>query len=284
MKNNTNDKFKVHVIGNYHHKLIAGMKMMCNYLDYDLTFNGRIIKPDIIMSPGYTKINNFKNVIYGPQFSTFPDHRVHSLDHGIYIQPSKWAKEVWDDVKNVPLEVFPFPVNMEKFNEVKSNKLRDQIIVYYKHRHPDELKFIIEKLKNKNIEPIIFDYEKRYKEEDYLNTLHNAKYMVVVAGHESQGFGLQEAMSCNVPLLVWNVKSMNQEYGRNYDDIPASTVPYWDNRCGEVFYQEEEFDETFDNLTTNLDDYIPRKYIEENLSIEKCSEIFISLINKLNDQ
>jgi len=37
---------------------------------------------------------------------------------------------------------------------------------------------------------------------------------------------------------------MNQEYMSTYNDIPGTTIPYWDERCGEYFYNidiEEKF-------------------------------------------
>ena len=276
------DKFKVLVLGNYHHKLTEGLKMMCNYLNFELYFNQNFSNPDLIMSPGYRKINNFTKVIYGPQFSVFPDARANGLDHGVYFQHSEWvAKHVWGDYKKRPLKIFPFPVNTEKFKPLLPIEKREKIIFYFKHRHPEDYQFILDKLKEKNIEPIIFNYDKRYREEDYLQTLQNAKYMVVLAGHESQGFGIQEAMSCDVPLLVWNVKSMNQEYGQNYDDIPATTVSYWGEECGELFYKKEEFQETFNKFINNLNTYKPRNFILNNLSVEKCSQIYEAIINEL---
>jgi hypothetical protein len=276
------DKFQVLVLGGYHHKLDEGIKMMCNYLNFELHFNKNIKNPDLIMCPQYRQIKNFKKVIYGNQFGVFPTNQAKSLDHGVYIQPSEWvAENVWGDLKNIPLKVFPFPVNTGKFKPSDSKKEREKIIFYFKHRHPDDYNFMLEKFKEKDIEPIIFSYDKRYSEEDYLKTLQNTKYMIVLAGHESQGFGLQEAMSCDVPLLIWNVKSMNQEYGQNYNDISATTVPYWDENCGELFYTKEEFDETFEKFINNLDSYKPRNFILNNLSVEKCSEIFTNIINDL---
>ena len=97
--------------------------------------------------------------------------------------------------------------------------------------------------------------------------------------HESQGFALEEALSCNVPLLVWNVKSMNQEYASNYNDISATTIPYWDDRCGEYFYQKDEFEITFLKFIQKLDNYKPREYIVENLSIAKCANNFLNLLD-----
>ena len=111
-----------------------------------------------------------------------------------------------------------------------------------------------------------------------MTCLQNAKYAIWVDAHESQGFAIQEALSCNVPLLVWNTKTMNQEYGSKYSNIHCTTIPYWDQRCGEFFYNINELDETFNLFISKLEIYKPREYILEELSVEKCSERFLELI------
>ena len=128
------------------------------------------------------------------------------------------------------------------------------------------MQLILDFFQNKNIEIQLFNYSSGYSEEEYLNCLQNSKYGIWIGRHESQGFALEEALSCNVPLFVWNVSSMNQEYGYNYQDIPATVIPYWDERCGEFFYEKENLEEKFHLFESKLETYKPREYILENLS------------------
>ena len=74
---------------------------------------------------------------------------------------------------------------------------------------------------------------------------------------------------------------MNQEYGNNYSDIPATCIPYWDERCGESFKNINELPDKFNKFMNSLKDYKPREYILENVSIEKCEKIFTDLVNKI---
>jgi len=141
------------------------------------------------------------------------------------------------------------------------------------------LTFLKKFLHNKNIEFKVFDYVKRYKEEDYLKYLQESNYGIILDAHESQGFAIEEALSCDVPLLVWNVTSMNQEEGINYPDIPATSIPYWDNRCGESFYNKEEFEEKYNEFTSKLDTYKPREFVLDKLGIDKCVINFKKLID-----
>jgi glycosyltransferase involved in cell wall biosynthesis len=136
-------------------------------------------------------------------------------------------------------------------------------------------------LKSKSIEYFVFSYDTKYNENTYIEYLKNSKYGIWVGRHESQGFALEEALSCDIPLLVWNVKSMNEEYRQNYEDIPATVIPYWNERCGEYFYNIQELEETFNKFISKIETYRPREYILENLSMELCEKKFIDIIENI---
>ena len=127
----------------------------------------------------------------------------------------------------------------------------------------------------------MFDYVSSYSEEVYLDYLQNSKYGIWLDAHESQGFALQEALSCDVPLLVWNVLSMNQEHKSSYNNIPATTIPYWNESCGEYFYNEQELENTYNLFISKLDTYKPREFILKNLSVETCEKNLINFIENM---
>jgi hypothetical protein len=254
----------------------------CSYLE-DIN---NLSEYDVVYSPSAPlDIKKYPNTkfIFGPHFSTFPDSKSLHIKgiNSVYNQLSCWAARSWscntitDGLRIVEL---PFGVDTHRFNSIKSINERSNVILYYKHRAPSELEFIQNALVSNNISFRIFSYDSRYNEDDYINYLQNTKYCIWLDAHESQGFALQEALSCDVPLLVWNVKSMNQEYGQKYDDIPATTIPYWDERCGEYFYNQEDFNKIFDLFISKLEIYKPREYILDNLSIDKCEEKLIDFV------
>lgn len=278
---------------NMHSKnLYALMKYNCNFyvindtnLDLlDLSIFDVIYSPCI---PIETKKYPNSKFLFGPHFSVFPEKHHMDIIRGknvIYTQPSDWARDVWRNnslCNEIRLESLPFGVDTNKFNEITPIENRNYVFLYYKRRHPNELSSITNFLKSFNINVRIFSYTSRYSEEDYINHLHNSKFGIWLGRHESQGFALEEALSCNVPLFVWDVTSMNQEYGYNYSDIPATCIPYWDERCGESFKNINELPEKFDKFINSLKDYKPREYVLENISIEKCEKIFTDLVNKI---
>jgi hypothetical protein len=247
-----------------------------------------LAKYDIVYSPS-VPINVKKypktKFIFGPHFSVFPNEQQINMitnNNSIYIQPSIWTLNLWKNFKiceNLLLKSIPFSVNTKKFNEDKPINERNNIFIYFKRRNPVELELIKKYLNNYNIKYRIFDYVQRYNEKEYLDYLHDSKYGIWLDAHESQGFALEEALACNIPLLVWNVNSMSQEFGSNYWDFSATTIPYWDDRCGEYFTEFINFEKIFAKFISKLDTYKPREYILENLSSEICSKLFRELHN-----
>jgi hypothetical protein len=281
--------------GNLHNKNKEGLIKLLKKSEIQYNFgNINDIKNFYIIYSPSLPINSAlypkKKFIFGPHFSVFPDKRLLMIDNSnknaIYIQPSNWVCKLWSyfkETSHIPLKQLCFPVNTDKFIPFNNKKSlnRTKIFIYFKRRKPEELTFLKTFLHNKNIEFKVFDYVKRYEEEDYLKYLQESKYGIILDAHESQGFAIEEALSCDVPLLVWNVRSLNQEEGVNYPDIPATSIPYWDERCGEYFYNKEEFEEKYKEFMNKLYTYKPREFVLENLSLEKCGEDFKKLINEL---
>jgi hypothetical protein len=219
--------------------------------------------------------------IFGPHFSIFPDKNqidLISRPNSTYIQPSEWASNVWinDEIcKNIKIKSLPFAVNTYKFNENKPILERNQVFIYYKGRNMQDLSLIEQFFKNKNINYKIFSYKNKYNENDFINYLQNSKYGIWIGCNESQGFALEEALSCNVPLLVWNIKFIS----KNNKDISATSIPYWDERCGEYFYNINELENIFNLFISKLNTYKPREYILENLTSNLCEQKLINIIN-----
>ena len=267
---------------NYKNIELISINSIQQFQNIDLTQFDAIYSPS---QPINVSLYPNTKFIFGPHFSVFPVK--HQMDlikniNSTYVQPSEWAACVWSNnvlCNNLKIKSLPFGVDTNKFNELNPINERNDVFIYYKGRTPNDLNLIEHFLKNKNINYTIFSYRNRYNENDYINYLQKSKYGIWVDAHESQGFALQESLSCNVPLLVWNIKSMNQEYGQNYDDIPATTIPYWDERCGEYFYKIEELEDKFNLFLSKIELYKPREYILDNLSFEVCEQKLLNILN-----
>ena len=284
---------KILIIDEMHFKNKIGMLLLLEYLKLEYKFchynevNTYIKEYDIIHfhhTPFDSSLFPSKKFIFGSAFSVFPSNKLLSINNihnnSIYIQPSKWAADTWRNYgveKVIPIKEFPFPVDTDKFSPIQHSQ-KNEVFIYFKRRNPEELEYVKQFFNKRNIIYKIFDYVQKYSEEDYLKCLQNAKYGIIIDAHESQGFAIEEALSCNVPLLVWNVSFMSQEYGSNYPNIPCTNIAYWDDMCGLYFYKVEEFETSYNEFINKLETYSPRTYIMENVSPQKCGERFIELV------
>lgn len=280
----------------YHHKNKKGMEMICKYLNYKLVYGSirDIQQADIIYCPrrpfNASKWPN-KYFIFGPHHSIFPEERllrqINNANNSVYIQPSPWARDVWINKgaeKYLPIKSFPFPVEIDLFNSPKSNSDKTNIFIMFKHRHPNEISYIEGYMRSKHIGFRTFIYN-GYKQEDYLNYLQTCKYGIWVGRHESQGFALEEALSCNIPLLVWSVTNMRQQHGwSGCPDVPGTTIAFWDERCGEYFEKQEDFEKTYETFMKKIETYKPREFIENTVSVKQCATNFENLFVKNDDE
>lgn len=122
-----------------------------------------------------------------------------------------------------------------------------------------------------------------YKEEDFQALLGRSKALIFLCEHETQGIAYQQALSCGIPILAWDRGGFWQDpayYPNKVQFAPVSSVPYWDDRCGVKFENIGEFP---DRLTEFIDklkrnEFSPRDYILENLTLEKCAREYLDLL------
>lgn len=281
------------IINKLHHKNLNALNKYKNlnikYINtikeidnIDLNNINCIYSPSECFDVNKYKYYNIK-FLFGPHFSVFPNiNTIYKIisENTIYIQPSEWVCDLWKSFNccnNLNIKSLPFGVDIDKF--IDENNKKDSIFIYYKSRHPQELKYVLEFIKKFENNIKIFSYTDKYNENEYIDYLKKSKYGIWLGRHESQGFALQEALSCNVPLLVWDVRTMKQEYGYSYNNNhKATSIPYWDNTCGEYFYDYTELEKIYKTFIENIENYRPRNFIVNNLSIDICEKKLLDLI------
>ena len=115
-----------------------------------------------------------------------------------------------------------------------------------------------------------------YSEYGFTQLVNQAKFCFLINGTESQGIAVQEIMSMGVPIIAWDIKEWLDQ-GEAYR-VPATSVPYWDNRCGEKFYSIDKLQETFNNFYARINDYDPKAYVKENLSFESSVKTLLDIL------
>ena len=191
------------------------------------------------------------------------------------IAPSQWNKDFYKTKWYLPDEkVGVWPVGIDIPNNVR-NVMYD-CLLYYKRRSAEELEIVEKFLKKKKLTYKILQYGS-YTEEEFLALANQANFCFLLNGTESQGIAVQQIMSLGVPLFVWDVETWD-DMGAQWS-VPASSVPYWDKRCGEKFYKKTMLSRTFTKFNKKLKEgeYDPKSYVKENLSLQRSAEILLDL-------
>ena len=292
-------KFVLYINHNIpHRKNYEAIKRMCtsHNIEYEITSSiDRLVQDNynvLIAMNDYIDYNiipsNIK-IIYGPQFFVFPEGPLigplqKNIEHRIVFNClSEWIKTYFLEFSEfkVPLVPLPFSVDINTFTPASdTNSKTWDCIVYIKHRKHDIINQSISILNNRGINYITFTYGS-YNETDYKHALQNSKFMLTLDAHESQGFALEEAMACNVPLLVMDAQSMYDESNDGVNSIYAhhapkrllaTSVPYWSDECGIKIKEPSELPEALDRMLSSYAKFTPRKYIEETLSDRVCMQ------------
>lgn len=245
---------------------------------------------DAVFCPGcHADVKKYPNTtfIFGPHLCVFP-HQINISQfigqNSIYVQPSQWVIDYWKSYPHcgdLKMKLLPFGMDTDLFCPDASVQKNDTIFIYFKNRETEQLDHMIDFLNQHGVPFYVFDHLQGYEETQFVDYLKSSKYGIWLGDHESQGCVLEEALSCNVPLLVWDVTSMNQDHVYDYPDMKATSIPHWDSSCGEVFHKSEELENAFVTFLSKLDSYSPRDYIVNNLSIDVCEKLFIDVMNNM---
>lgn len=123
-----------------------------------------------------------------------------------------------------------------------------------------------------------------YVPAEYKALLARSNAMVFLSPHEGQGLAYQECLSSGVPVMAWNPGYWLDPARLNYGPelVPATSVPFFDERCGETFRNAEEFASRFDEFYDKCRNrfYQPRQFVLDNLTIGSSTTRMIQLYNK----
>lgn len=227
-------------------------------------------------------------VIVGPNLYVLPRDIPWFIDLNgcIYLQPCEWVVNLWKNCRSkLVLKVWPVGIDTDAFSP-KNNQTKKKIAIYHKMRSRNELNLIKAKLQQMKLDYNLILYGK-YSEQIYKEILQQTSLLIWHGRHESQGIALQEAMACNVPILVCDVDSLAE--GKNgYSWSPSlfkfkvTAAPYFDYRCGIKISDLSGLEQTVIEMLDNLPNYHPRQYILENLSLQKQAIEFVAFFADSN--
>ena len=202
---------------------------------------------------------------------------------------SDWCANFFRSHYSGPIEVWPVGIDTDRFTPARSGP-PFSVIIYdkissYAEKVPEVnglLQTVREVLDKAGVCYRVLTYGS-YHEEDFLAALRKAHGFVFLSQHETQGIATLEAMSANVPVLAWNPgKVLEENWKKTAKTWPirATSVPYFDERCGTVFDDQGHFQEKFTQFrdACQSGDYRPREFVLENLTLERAAHKYLKNI------
>ena len=216
----------------------------------------------------YQSLKNKDKLLVGPQFWPFAPESSQLTEYGKVITPSEWVSDLF--VKHFGIRTLNWPVAIYA-PEVEDN-IKTDCLIYYKNRPEDHLLKVTNFLEQRGISYTGLQYG-NYTQDEFRESLSEVKYCVIIDNTESQGIAIQEMMAVNKPLFVWDQTvwdHMGQEYA-----VPATSVPYWSDECGERVTSFYQFEEKFAIFQGKLNDYTPKDFVDRELSPEATVKILL---------
>ena len=208
-----------------------------------------------------------------------------------FIVPSPYVRAIFS-VLGVPdslIKVWPVGIDTDRFGDTRGCEKEIDALVYFKHRTEEELECVQAMLTELGQTARVLRYG-FYKEADLLRSARRCRYAVVLDYTESQGIAIQELMSCNLPLFVFDqVYQGDSEVVDFRDNFQVTSVPYWSDICGTrvptdrdgrspfEHYQIGETRSMFEEFLSRLGSFQPRQYVLTHLSLSGQASQFLDL-------
>ena len=236
-----------------------------------------LVQYDATAHDKHSKIEQDTTII-GPQVWLFDGYGQFLIENQNYykkiIAPSQWVKDKFINKFSLPEDkVAVWPVGIEEFNNTR--EINYDCLIYFKRRDQSELDAVKKFLVDNGFSYRMVEYG-TYSEDGFKQLVNSAKFCFLINGTESQGIAVQEIMSMGVPIIAWDIKEWLDQ-GEAYR-VPATSVPFWDERCGEKFFTVDEMGETFDNFYARINDYNPKDYVHDNLSFKSSVNTLLDIL------
>ena len=237
-----------------------------------------LVQYDATAHEKHSKIEQDTTII-GPQVWMFDGYGQFLIENQNFykkiIAPSEWVKNKFITKFNLPEDKLSvWPVGIEEFNNIR--EVNYDCLIYFKRRDQSELDAVKKFLVSNGLSYRMVEYG-TYGEDGFKQLVNSAKFCFLINGTESQGIAVQEIMSMGVPIIAWDIKEWLDQ-GEAYR-VPATSIPYWDERCGEVFFNKDELEETFSKFYATINEYDPKSFIRDNLSFSKTVEQLMEIFN-----
>jgi FkbM family methyltransferase len=222
-----------------------------------------------ILQPTSALLNESPDAIIGPNVFVLPSDMPQVVNSfSKFIVPSKWVADLYKrdleklslpKEREIDLLIWSAGIDTEHWKP-SLNAKQNKCFIYFKNRSEKELHTLEKIFQDKygfDVEVLRYG---SYNEEDLKRVCNESKFCVLLDNTESQGIAVMEILSMNVPILAFDMTVWSNPNG---DKEQATSIPYFDNRCGAVCpnHVTKEF---VDGFLLTLPKFKPREYILEN--------------------
>lgn len=219
------------------------------------------------------------NFLLGPNLFVLPSDVASSFWESPrkLVVPCQWVKNLYREYLDSKHDIYTWPtgIDTDKFYKKYNKEIKYDCLIYFKNGSAKTLQELISILEEKSLTYRQITYGS-YNEDEFIQLAQSSRFGVTVTRTESQGIAYQEMLSMNLPLyvldkLVWD--------DMPHVSFPATSAPYFDDRCGIKHPDLSGLEEFIEKQ----DEFEPREYILENLTLEKCARKYVSLLEFCND-
>ena len=212
------------------------------------------------------------------------------------VQNCEWAANMYRPLYGDRVKIWKMGIDHERYAPDPTIERHFDFLIYDKIRWPDTpaykglLEFCQAALQKAGLSVQYLRYGQypRGRELAYHDMLRTSRAMLYLSENETQGFAYNEALSLDVPILAWNFGWWCDPYrftvGLN--DFPATSIPYWDERCGVEFHNMKDFDAQLDVFLERLrrNDFAARDYVLDNLRLEQGAQRYLDILHDASNE
>lgn len=219
-----------------------------------------------------------ENTPVGPNIFTLPHEQLAVVKKfNNFVFNSEWAMcrstASYSVMNNKNKYIWAVGVDTDTYIKNDMQKEYD-CFIHFKSRASRELRDT-EKLLNNNNQTYTVLKHGTYSPNDIIKYSSNCKYCIILDATETQGIANMEIMSCGIPCFIFDKTEWRS-------GIPATSVPYFDERCGIITTPDEygSYESKFENFISNLNKYNPREYILENHTLELSVNKLLKIVEE----
>ena len=201
-----------------------------------------------------------------------------------FLVPGEWMRKMCEPWYGDKVIAWPMGIDTDYWRPWPGERKVDFLIY-------DKIRWDYEAQKNELINPITktlddhnctyqFIRYGHYNHTDLVEKLKQVKAVIFLCEHETQGAAYQQILATNTPVLAWDRGGYWQDpyyYPHKVKYQPVSSVPYWDQLCGMKFKDAGEFAQQLRPFLTRIEQFEPREFILNNLTLEKCALEYLAI-------